>query len=199
MTVVHFANVSALYPWVVISSLAKQLEKPPFCHSYTVFSVWPRDHYMSLQRLCTMWAWANDHATSHSSEQGTIPTSSLISNQAILYRTCGGTCCLGVSTTKTRSLANLSKTNHKPWRSQPSPPLQTLLKPQHRTPPRSPHTMMDGRPTLSTHNTSQTQYHKDRIHRWLKTVGLSNTTNHKNPILKYGDLGNQLMHTASVY
>jgi hypothetical protein len=35
----------------VISSLAKQLEKPSFCHSYTSFSVWPRDHYMSLQRF----------------------------------------------------------------------------------------------------------------------------------------------------
>jgi hypothetical protein len=30
MTVVHFAKVSALYPRVVISSLAKRLEKPPF-------------------------------------------------------------------------------------------------------------------------------------------------------------------------
>jgi hypothetical protein len=51
MIVVHFANVSSLYPRVVISSLAKQLEKPPFCHSYTSFGVWPRDHYMSLQRF----------------------------------------------------------------------------------------------------------------------------------------------------
>jgi hypothetical protein len=31
------------------------------------------------------------------------------------------------------------------------------------------------------------------------TAGLSNTTNHKNPILKYEILGNQLMHVASVY
>jgi hypothetical protein len=51
MTVVHFANISALYPWVVISSLAKRLEKSPFCHSYTSFGVWPRDHYMPLQRF----------------------------------------------------------------------------------------------------------------------------------------------------
>jgi hypothetical protein len=28
---------------------------------------------------------------------------------------------------------------------------------------------------------------------------LSITTNHKNPILKYEGLGNQLMHAASVY
>jgi hypothetical protein len=51
MTVVHFVKVSVLYPRVVISSLAKRLEKPPFCHSYTFFGVWPRDHYMSLQRF----------------------------------------------------------------------------------------------------------------------------------------------------
>jgi hypothetical protein len=51
MIVVYFAKVSALYPRVVISSLAKRLEKPPFCHSYTSFGVWPRDHYMSLQRF----------------------------------------------------------------------------------------------------------------------------------------------------
>jgi hypothetical protein len=40
-----------MYPRVVISSLAKRLEKPPFYHSYTSFGVWPRDHYMSLQRF----------------------------------------------------------------------------------------------------------------------------------------------------
>jgi hypothetical protein len=51
MTVVHFAKVSALYPRVVISLLAKQLEKPPFCHSYTFVGAWPRDHYMLLQRF----------------------------------------------------------------------------------------------------------------------------------------------------
>jgi hypothetical protein len=51
MTVVHFAKVSALYPQVVISSLAKRLEKHPFWHSYTSFVVWPRDHYMPLQEV----------------------------------------------------------------------------------------------------------------------------------------------------
>jgi hypothetical protein len=35
----------------VISFLAKRIEKPPFCHSYTSFGVWPRDHYMLLQRF----------------------------------------------------------------------------------------------------------------------------------------------------
>jgi hypothetical protein len=51
MTVVHFAKVSTLYPQVVISSLSKRLEKPPFYHSYTSFGVWTRDHYMLLQRF----------------------------------------------------------------------------------------------------------------------------------------------------
>jgi hypothetical protein len=51
MIVVHFAKVITKYPQVVISSLAKRLEKPPFCHSYTSFGVWPRDHYMQLQRF----------------------------------------------------------------------------------------------------------------------------------------------------
>jgi hypothetical protein len=51
MTIIHFAKVSTLYTRVVISSLAKRLEKPPFCHSYTSFGAWPRDHYMLLQRF----------------------------------------------------------------------------------------------------------------------------------------------------
>jgi hypothetical protein len=51
MTVIHFAKVSAMYPRVMIPSLAKRLEKPPFCHSYTSFGVWPRDQYMPLQRF----------------------------------------------------------------------------------------------------------------------------------------------------
>jgi hypothetical protein len=39
----------------------------------------------------------------------------------------------------------------------------------------------------------------ERLVQWLKTAGLSNATNHKNPILKYEGLGNQFMHAASVY
>jgi hypothetical protein len=49
MIVVHFAKVSTLYPRVVISSLAKQLENHLFAILYTSFSVWPRHHYMPLQ------------------------------------------------------------------------------------------------------------------------------------------------------
>jgi hypothetical protein len=39
----------------------------------------------------------------------------------------------------------------------------------------------------------------ERLVQWLKIAGLSITTNHKNPILKYEGLGNQLMHAACVY
>jgi hypothetical protein len=39
----------------------------------------------------------------------------------------------------------------------------------------------------------------ERLVRQLKITELSNTTIHKNPILKYEGLGNQLMHAASVY
>jgi hypothetical protein len=50
----------------------------------------------------------------HSSEQSTLPTTSLISMQVVSYRTHGDTCCPGVSTPKTQSLADSSMTNHKP-------------------------------------------------------------------------------------
>jgi hypothetical protein len=149
MTVVYYLKVSALYPRVMISSLAKWLEKSSFYHSYTSFGEWPRDHYMSLQRftinrmldlakvvrgtiamlrflgvvcgttvpLAPCEPRRVTTPISHSSEQGTLPTASLISKQVVPYQTCGGTCCPGVSTPKTRSLADSSMTNHKPWRS----------------------------------------------------------------------------------
>jgi hypothetical protein len=50
---------------------------------------------------------------SHSLEQGTLPTTSLTSKEAVPYRTHGGTCYPGVSTPKTQSLADLSMTDHK--------------------------------------------------------------------------------------
>jgi hypothetical protein len=87
---------------------------------------------------------------SHSSERGTLPTASVLSKQAVPYQTYGGTCCPRVSTSKTQSLVYSIMTNHKPRRLQHSPPFQILLKPQHRTSPRSPLITTDGRPTLST-------------------------------------------------
>jgi hypothetical protein len=144
ITVVHFAKVSTLYPRVVTSSLAKRLEKPPFCHSYTSFGVWPRDHYMLLQRFTmgrmpclakvvhgtiamlripkvvrgTMAPLAPCELRrvttpiSHSSEKGTLLTTSQISKQAVPYWTRGGTCCPQVSTPKTRSLVTMNCEGH---------------------------------------------------------------------------------------
>jgi hypothetical protein len=51
ITDIHFAKVSAMYPRVVILSLAKRLDKPPFYHSYTSFGAWHIDHYKPLQRF----------------------------------------------------------------------------------------------------------------------------------------------------
>jgi hypothetical protein len=49
---------------------------------------------------------------SYSSKQGTLPTTSLISKQAIPYQTRGGTYCPGVSSPMAQSLADSSMTNH---------------------------------------------------------------------------------------
>jgi hypothetical protein len=63
---------------------------------------------------------------SHSSEQGTLPTTSLTSKQAVPHQTHGGTCCPGVSTPVTRSLADLSITNHITWRTPTVSTIQNL-------------------------------------------------------------------------
>jgi hypothetical protein len=110
--------------------------------------------------FCTMWfrqftqnVTHTDHmdrSHPHSTEHDTQPIAYLISKQVVPYRTCVGTYCPRVSTPMTWSLADSSMTNHKPWRSQSSPPFQTLLKPQHRISPQSPHITTDGRPIVST-------------------------------------------------
>jgi hypothetical protein len=48
----------------------------------------------------------------HSTEHDTQPTTYLISNQVVPYRTCGGTCCPEVSIPKIRSLADSSMISH---------------------------------------------------------------------------------------
>jgi hypothetical protein len=141
MIVIHFAKVSTLYPRVVISSLRGRLENLLFAILYTSFGVWPRDHYMSLQRSTTgvshasLWfprPWVPacsakvssglkpllhlvDQITlcifPHTTEQDSQPTTSLISKQAIPYRTCRISYCPGVSTPKTWSLSDSSMTN----------------------------------------------------------------------------------------
>jgi hypothetical protein len=53
-----------------------------------------------------------DRSHPHSTEHDTQPIAYLISKQAVLYRTRGGTYCPRVSTPKIRSLAYSSVTNH---------------------------------------------------------------------------------------
>jgi hypothetical protein len=117
MTIVHFTKVNTMYPWVVISSLAKRLEKPPFCHSlhflwrmaHRSLHVVTKVHYGSYAKLrqgSTQYhniakvsrgshsitaplapcepEWVTT-PTSHTSEQGTLPTTPLIIKQAIPY------------------------------------------------------------------------------------------------------------------
>jgi hypothetical protein len=128
MIVVHFTKVSTLYPRVVISSPGKRLGNLLFAILYSFFGVWPRDHYMLLQRFilgvsscfatnlppwaplavlrfpltlgpsCTMWIQVTYYAFPHGTEQDTLPITSLISKQVIPYWTHGDTCYPGVST-----------------------------------------------------------------------------------------------------
>jgi hypothetical protein len=55
-----------------------------------------------------------DRSHPYSTEHDTPHIAYLISKQVVPYRTHGGTCCPIVSTPMTRSLADLSMTNHKP-------------------------------------------------------------------------------------
>jgi hypothetical protein len=96
---------------------------------------------------------------SHSSEQGTLPTASLISKQVIPYWTHGGTCCPGVSTPMTRSLADSSMTNHITWRilTVSTIPNLTQTTTSNLTMVKS---HLDGWETKHSHkDTSQTQHH----------------------------------------
>jgi hypothetical protein len=128
---------------------------------------------------------------SHSSEQGTLPTTSIISKQAIPYRTRGDTCCPGVSISMTWSLVDSSMTNHITWW---IPTISTI--------PILAQTTTSNLTTVTSQHSTQVKLNiikMEGLVRWLKTAGLSITTNHKNSILKYESLGNQLMHVACVY
>jgi hypothetical protein len=124
---------------------------------------------------CTMWfrqftktdhkVWCHPHSTEHDTQ----PIVFLISKQAIPYQTRGGTCCPRVSTPKIQSLADSRMTNHITWRRPTVSTIPTLLEPQHRSSPRSNHTSMDGRPSL-TKTQSKLSITKDEKvvrHSWL--------------------------------
>jgi hypothetical protein len=97
----------------------------------------------------------------HTIEQDSQPTIALISKQVVPYWTRGGTCCLGVSTPQTRSLAYSSMTNHISWG---IPSISTIPNLAQTTALNL--TMVNSHHegwktnTLNT-NTSQTQHHKD--------------------------------------
>jgi hypothetical protein len=67
--------------------------------------------FRRITKYFTKYDTKND-ANPHSTEQDTQPTIFLISKQAVPYQTYGGTCCLGVSTPKIRSVADSSTTWH---------------------------------------------------------------------------------------
>jgi hypothetical protein len=79
----------------------------------------------------------------------TQPIAYLISKQAVLYQTRGGTCCPGVSTPKIWSLVDSSITSHITRRNPTISTIPTLLKSQHRSSPWSIHISTDGRPSLT--------------------------------------------------
>jgi hypothetical protein len=145
MTIVHFAKVSALYSWVVISSLIGRLENLLFpililplvygpeittcCYKGLLYELailcygypWPRVPARSakvssyLKPLLYLVDQITSYIFPHTTMQDSQPTASLISKQVVPYRTRGGTCCPGVSTPKIWSLADLSMTNHNTW------------------------------------------------------------------------------------
>jgi hypothetical protein len=97
----------------------------------------------------------------HTAKQDSQPTTSLISKKVVPYRTCGGTCYLGVYTTKTRSSADSSMTIDITWHisTVSTMPTHTQTTTSILTTVTSHHDRWKIN-TLNT-NTSQTQYYKD--------------------------------------
>jgi hypothetical protein len=145
--------------------------------------------------FCTMWfrqftqnVTKTDHkdrSHPHSTEHDTQPIAHLISKQAIPYRTRGSTCCPRVSTPKIWSLADSSRTSHITWRNPTVSTIPSLLKPQHRSSPRSNHISMDGKPSL-TKSQAKLNITKDgKTYATLMTTWLSITKQVWTQILKY--------------
>jgi hypothetical protein len=131
-----------------------------------------------------------------STEHDTQPIAYLISKQAIPYRTHGGTCCPGVSTTKIQSLVDSSMTSHITWQNPTVSTIPTLLKPQHRSLPGSNHISMDGRAPL-TKTQAKLNITKDRkTCTTLMTAWLSITTPVWTQNPKMWGLGTVLKHAC---
>jgi hypothetical protein len=89
--------------------------------------------------------WCHPHSTEHDTQ----PIAYLISKQAVPYRTRGSRCCPGVFTPRIQSLADSSMTNHFTRWIPTISTIPTLLKPRHRSSPRSNHNSTNGRPSLT--------------------------------------------------
>jgi hypothetical protein len=125
--------------------------------------------------------WCHPHSTEHDTQRTTY----LISKQAIPYWTYGGSSCPMMSTPKIRSLADSSTTNQITWRNPTVSTIPSLLKPQHRSSPRSNHISTDGRPSLAK-TQAKLNITKDRkTYMTLMTAWLSITNQVWTEILKY--------------
>jgi hypothetical protein len=138
--------------------------------------------------FCTMWFRQStqkvtqmghiDRSHPHSTEHDTQPIAYLISKQAILYRTCGGTCYPRGSTPKIRSLPDSSMTNHITWRNPTVSTIPTLLKPQHWSSPWSNDISVDGDHHSQRHKLNSTSQSMERLvwHSWLQMCILERAT-----------------------
>jgi hypothetical protein len=146
-------------------------------------------------RQFTKYVTKTDHRVwcpPHSTEHDTQPIAYLISKQVIPYRTRGGTCCLGVSTPKIWSLADLSMTNHITWLNPTVSTILTLLKPRHRSSPWSNHILMDVRPSLIKTQVKLNITKDEKTYTTLMTMWLSITNQVLNPNPKVWGLGNSI-------
>jgi hypothetical protein len=126
-----------------------------------------------------------DRSHPHWTEHDTQPIAYLISKQVVPYRTCGGTSYPGVSTPMIRSLADSSMTSHITWRNPTVSTIPTLLKPQHRSSPRSNHISTDGRPSLTKTQAKLNITKDEKTCMTLMTACLSITNQVWTQILKY--------------
>ena len=78
----------------------------PACNAKVSSCLEPLLHHVDQVTFCVF---------PHTIKQDWQPIASLISKQVVPYQTRGGTYCPRVSTPKTRSLADLSMTNHISW------------------------------------------------------------------------------------
>jgi hypothetical protein len=144
---------------------------------------------------CTMWfrqftkyvtktyhkIWCHPHSTEHDTQ----PIVFLISKQVVLYRTRGGKCCPEMSTPMIWSLAYSSMTNHITWRNPTISTIPSLLKPYHRSSPRSNHISTNERSSLIKTQAKLNITKDGNTCTILVTAWLSKTNQVWTQILKY--------------